>query len=199
MQYESDLVAILASDAVRMKALADVRAMALADGWIGAGFVRDAVWDQLHGRGPLHPAGDVDILWFDPAQSKPEIDRSLEIQLKQRCSTLLWSVKNQSRMNVRNGDAAYVCVADAMRHWPETATAVAVRLSEMGDLEINAPYGLDDLFDLRLVPTPYFVTSKHHIFQQRILQKQWLKRYPQLTLPAPRMLTRPPPAATQRP
>ncbi|OMG61366.1 hypothetical protein IL54_4727 [Sphingobium sp. ba1] len=88
-------------------------------------------------------------------------------------------------MHHRNGDAPYTDVTDAMRHWPETATAVAVRLSRAGDIEINAPYGLDDLFALRLQPTPDFVTSKRAIFDARVRSKRWQERYPLLLPPAP--------------
>jgi hypothetical protein len=36
---------------------------------------------------------------------------------------------------------------DALGTWPETATAVAVRLGPDDLIEISAPFGLDDLLD----------------------------------------------------
>ncbi|MEQ1549262.1 MAG: nucleotidyltransferase family protein [Chakrabartia sp.] len=50
-----------------------------------------------------------------------------------------------------------------MRYWPETATAVAVRLSDEGILEVEAPYGLTDLFGLRcrLGSAIHFSALKH--------------------------------------
>ena len=42
---------MLLNDPIRMNALYAVQALELNDGWIGAGFVRDAVWDHLHGYG----------------------------------------------------------------------------------------------------------------------------------------------------
>ena len=40
------------------------RTLGPPDGWIGAGFVRNAVWDHRHHRAPLPPAGDVDVVWL---------------------------------------------------------------------------------------------------------------------------------------
>lgn len=66
MKYQDVLQDLLLNDPIRMKALYAVQALELSDGWIGAGFVRDAVWDHLHGYGQRPVSGDVDVVWFDP-------------------------------------------------------------------------------------------------------------------------------------
>jgi len=85
-------------------------------------------------------------------------------------------------MHLRNGDAAYNSIADAMGHWPETATAVAARLTDENRFDIIAPFGLEDLFKGRLVPTKKFIKKKRKIFDQRIHQKNWLTRWPKLKI-----------------
>ena len=165
-----------------MIALRAVRSLTLRDCWIGAGFVRNAVWDHLHGY-PANLIGkDVDVVWFDPALTNPNIDRAVEERLARLAPGLCWSVKNQARMHLRNGDAPYRSVADAMRFWPEIATAVAVRLTDSDDIEINAPFGLDDLFALRITPTQSFAARKRPVFDERVSAKGWLRRYPKLQL-----------------
>ena len=176
--------ALLAADEHRMAALSAVADLALPDGWIGAGFVRDAVWDHLHGRSGAPPAGDTDVLWFDPKAADEAVDRAFEEELGAVLPCFDWSVKNQARMHVRNGDAPYVSVADAMTRWPETATAVAARLVA-GGVEISAPLGLDDLFAMRLRPTVSFAGRADPIFRQRLSSKRWLERYPMLTIAQP--------------
>jgi uncharacterized protein len=180
MSLGADLTAILSADPLRWEALRLARSLALPDCWIAAGFVRDAVWDHLHGRPPGHPAGDVDVIWYDPARPEAETDRAIEQRPRGLSASFAWSVKNQARMHRRNGDPPYASAADAMRSWPETATAVAVRLSSADMLEINAPFGLDDLFGLRLVPTAAFLVRKRALFEQRVADKAWLCRYPLL-------------------
>ncbi|WP_054587930.1 nucleotidyltransferase family protein [Sphingopyxis macrogoltabida] len=164
-----------------MRALAAVAELKLPDCWIGAGFVRDAVWDDRHGQSPMPPSGDVDVLWFAPDVTDKEADRDIERQLRSSMPDLLWSVKNQARMHRHNGDAPYHSVADAMTHWPETATAVAARLAG-GRVEISAPLGLDDLFALRVRPTAAFRSEKRSIFDERIASKRWIERYPLLII-----------------
>lgn len=184
MDFNARLSCILQDDQYRMTAFEAVREMALPDSWIAAGFVRDAVWDHLHGRPVAKPWGDIDILWFDPGRADKDCDREIESRLRQRWPNFRWSVKNQARMHLRNADQPYVSATDAMRYWPETATAVAVRLPLDGPLVINAPFGLDDLFAPRLAATPGFSGARRHIFDERIVRKKWLSRYPLLTMDA---------------
>ena len=180
MNLFEELANILLPDADRMRALRAVQSLNLPDCWIGAGFVRDAVWDRLHGYAVCPPKGDIDVVWFDRQQTG--IDNDLENALAALDPDFTWSVKNQARMHLHNGDAPYQAVSDAMRFWPEIATAVAVRLTNRNVLEINAPLGLNDLFALRLRPTSAFKIEKQDIFLGRIADKRWLHRYPHLQL-----------------
>ncbi len=182
MEQTAVLQALIYGNPLRLSALKAVAALHLPDCWIAAGFVRDAVWDHLHGYDVVDLTGDVDVIWYDAASPQPDVDRRIEQQLRDAMPRLCWSVKNQARMHLRNGDSPYTSVADAMRHWPETATAVAARLALMGSIEVGAPYGLDDLFALRLRPTPRFLTDKLPIFIDRVSSKRWIDRYPMLSL-----------------
>ncbi|WP_419747544.1 nucleotidyltransferase family protein [Pseudomonas syringae] len=60
-------------------------------------------------------------------------------------------LRNPGRFN-----EPYLSTTDAMRYWPETATAIAIRLGESGSCEIAAPLGLDDLFGLVIRPAAGF-------------------------------------------
>lgn len=182
MNYSPTLQTLILNDALRMEALLALRHLHLPDGWIGAGFVRDAVWAYRH-KHPRSPVpADVDVVWFDDKQLSEGQDRAFETALKRLKPAFNWSVKNQARMHRRNGDAPYRSTEDALRFWPETATAVAVRLTDDYRLETIAPYGLEDLFELRLRPTPRFEHEKQAIFWQRVAKKRWLTRYPLLRI-----------------
>ncbi|WP_156841779.1 nucleotidyltransferase family protein [Novosphingobium aquimarinum] len=180
MLHASRIIAILRSDPARWRLLEIVRELELPDSWIAAGFVRNAVWDHLHGRAPAPIDGDVDVIWFDAGSTDAALDRELERRLHTVAPGIDWSVKNQARMHVRNGDQPYTSASDAMRHWPETATAVAAKLEATGECRIASPLGLDDLFDLRLRPTARFAREKHAIFAERVQSKAWLSKWPLL-------------------
>ncbi len=182
MDCLSRCAAILSTDPLRWRILDLVRTLDLPDCWIGAGFVRSAVWDHLHGRTPSRPPGDIDVVWFDRDRANSSEDERLESALRALEPSIDWSVKNQARMHVRNGDAPYSSATDAMRYWPETATAVAARRTADGRCEIAAPLGFDDLFGLILRPTRPFMTDKHPIYAGRIEAKGWLRTWPLLRM-----------------
>lgn len=171
---------ILRADPIRWHLLGVVAGLELPDCWIGAGFVRNAVWHHLHGRTKMPLEGDVDVIWYNPNCIDAAEDRRFEAQLALSEPSFVWSVKNQARMHTRNGDAPYSSSSDAMTHWPETATAVAARRKGATGCEIAAPLGLDDLFDLVLRPTPRFRRDKRAIYEQRVLGKSWTTAWPLL-------------------
>ena len=74
--------------------------------------------------------------------------------------------------------AAYTSLSEAISMWPETATAVAVRLCEDGRLEVLEPLGLADLFELKLRWNPRMVS--HTVFLQRMQSKGFLHKWPKL-------------------
>jgi hypothetical protein len=182
MDHAQTLRAILFGDPLRWRILSLVRGLGLPDCWIAAGFVRNAVWDHLHGRRASPPAGDVDVIWFSSERAVANEDRSLEAALRSLDPTIDWSVRNQARMHRRNSDEPYSSTEDAMSHWPETATSVGVRLTERHELRIAAPFGLDDLFALVVRPTPGFGDEKRPIFLARVHEKAWLAAWPLLRL-----------------
>lgn len=182
LRKAADLLALIAAQPERMRLLRIVQRHGPADAWIGAGFVRNAVWDALHGYAEATPLADVDVLYFDGERLEPERDSAYERELAQQCPQTPWSVRNQARMHTRNADRPYLDCADALCHWAEVCTAVAVRLS--GDqLELLAPLGIDDLLGLRVRPTERFL-SKPEIYRARLLAKNWLERWPKLQVEA---------------
>jgi hypothetical protein len=102
-----------------------------------------------------------------------------ELKLSTLMSDMPWSVKNQARMHLRNDDAPYASCADAIRCWPETASAVAVKTDAAGELRLLASLGLDDLLAGIIRPTPRF-KSKMGIFRERQAKKDWRSVWPQL-------------------
>ena len=82
-------------------------------------------------------------------------------------------------MHARNGDAPYVSLADALCHWLETPTAVAVRLGPHG-LEFLAPLGLGDLMDMTVRPTPHASRSRLSAYRNRVAAKSWPAIWPRV-------------------
>ncbi|WP_449222095.1 nucleotidyltransferase family protein [Tistrella mobilis] len=180
---ERRLITIVTASPAHLSILGEVAACGLPDCWVAAGFVRDLVWDHLHGRAPELPRNDIDVIWFDAARPDSAQDKALEAQLSAIRPDVRWSVDNQARMHLRNDDPPYASAVDAMRHWPETATAVAVQLAAGGQLRVAAPHGLADLFAIIARPTPGFMTgARHAVHLQRVKDKRWRDRWPLLRI-----------------
>lgn len=184
MESVAGISALLKADPLRWHLMGVVASLDLPDCWIAAGFVRNAVWDHLHRRSPSVMSGDIDVIWFDRDRCDAQYDRQLEARLRrlEPSAHIVWSVKNQARMHARNGDAPYESATDAMRYWPETATAIGARRLAAGDCEIAAPLGLDDLLGLILRPTQGFRERKRAIYDERLRAKAWRAHWPLLTM-----------------
>lgn len=176
-----DIVRLIEADGWRMRILQAVSTIALPDCWIGAGFVRNLVWDVLHDFPEPTPLNDVDVLYFDKRDIGRENERRHESVLARAMPGVPWSVRNQARMHLRNGDAPYRSVADAMLYWAETATSVAVRRNPAGGLELIAAHGIGDLVDLVVRPTPRFA-GKIHVYRARMQEKNWPAIWPRLNV-----------------
>ena len=181
---DSDILALVAADTWRMAALTAVAELGLPDCWIGAGFARGAVWDRLHGYTSRTPLDDIDVVYFDPETRNPAAEAALERRLGEYLPGLPWEVRNQARMHLRNGDPPYRSSADALAHWLETPTAVALRLNRAGGLELLAPFGTGDLFDMVVRPTPHARTHAHRLtaYRERVEKKNWLAKWPKMRI-----------------
>ncbi len=171
------LLVWIAQDPLRMAALQQARELALPDAWLAAGFVRNCVWDRLHGYAQRTPFNDIDLIFHDPDDTREARDRALSEQLR-AASGLPWSVKNQARMHQRHGHAPYASASDAMRYWVERETAVGVRLEASGALRLSAPLGLDSLLAGQLSHNPHHGDAA--VFYQRIAAKGWRQQWPKL-------------------
>ena len=82
MQDLKRLGDIIKRDPFRMRCLRALRALDLPQGYIGAGFVRNAIWDELHARATPTPLNDIDVIYFsgeiNPPQSVASADNTLE-------------------------------------------------------------------------------------------------------------------------
>src|SRR5436309_8900242 len=115
-------------------ALEAARDVAAPDWLIGAGAIRRLVWDRLHGVAEPPLPDDVDLVFFDPASLRREREDEVRSALVARAPYIPWDVKNQAAVHLWYPNVFGVEVEplrsaeEAVATWPETATAVGVRL-----------------------------------------------------------------------
>jgi uncharacterized protein len=175
---ESDIFDLILGDLWMMRVLRAAARLDLPEWMIGAGFVRNKVWDRLHGFANAEvQTADIDLIYFDPADVCESTEKEHDRRLRAVCD-VNWSTKNQARMHEVTGDAPYKSAADGLAHWVESATCVAVTL-QGGELRLIAPYGIGDLVGLIVRPSPGFKRDIG-VLRERVETKRWLEKWPRL-------------------
>jgi hypothetical protein len=166
------------------RVLMTVRDAHIPDAWVGAGALRDLVWGERFGDG-FDPARvrDVDVAYFDPHDLRRANDDRVTQRLCDRWPAIPWEARNQAAVHTWysakfGGDPVppLVSIPDAIGTWPETATAVAVRLDADNRLEVCAPHGLTDLLDGIWRPNPTRITPEQS--RERLARHQPDRRWP---------------------
>ena len=171
---------LLLHDTFRMNCLRAARQLRLEDYYLAAGFLRNAIWDHLHGLSKMTPLNDIDLVYFDSADKSTETELQLTFQLNRLLPEAGWEVRNQARMHELHGHAPYQNTVEGVAQWVEIATCVGVRLEQDDSFSFCAPYGLEHNWNLTLQVNPF--NPRPQLFAKRIQQKNWLKLWPQLQL-----------------
>lgn len=181
-----ELIDVLESSSWFMDVLGAVATADPPDWWVGAGVVRDLVWDVRFGAGfDPRRVRDVDVTFFDAVDLRRQRDADVEQRLYELRPDIPWDAKNQAAVHLwypeRFGIDVAPCtsMAESVATWPETATAVAVRL-EAGSLAILAPHGLDDLLDGVWRWNPVRATEEE--YRRRLERKHPAHRWPGLRI-----------------
>ena len=146
-----------------MQVLETARDLALPDWLIFSGAVYQPVLNHLTGRDPDYGIKDYDLGYFDASDISYEAE---DLVIRRVAAAFdpplreMVEVRNQARVHLwfeqKFGEpyAPLGGSAEALSRFTSTAFAVGVRLEEGGRLTILAPFGLEDLFALRLRPNP---------------------------------------------
>ncbi|WP_151716955.1 nucleotidyltransferase family protein [Acinetobacter sp. TUM15071] len=152
--------------------------------YLSAGVLRNTVWAYLHGQSFDSQYSDVDVIYCDATEIDQHSQKQLQHNLERLFPQQQWDVVNQALVHTwyrgENGKRIQplTSVEHALSLWPDTATAIAVRVNASGELELIAPFGLQDLFELKLRWNSALVS--YATFKKRVDSKQWLQQWPQL-------------------
>ena len=94
LPHQEQLIAITLNTPWMMQALTCVRELNLPSWCIGAGAVRNMVWDALYQLEQPSKLADIDVAYFDPWCLSPERDSQLQAQLTKKLPEVPWEVTN---------------------------------------------------------------------------------------------------------
>jgi uncharacterized protein len=157
------LTAILRATPPLMRVLSVARHVYLPDWLVFSGAVYQPVLNHLTGRPLDHGIKDYDLAYFDASNLSYEAEDVVIRRVKATFDEPLRSmveVRNQARVHLwfeaKFGEPyePLSCTAEALERFTSATFAVGVRLEPDDRLHIEAPFGLADLFALRLRPNP---------------------------------------------
>ncbi|MGM0845583.1 MAG: nucleotidyltransferase family protein [Bacillota bacterium] len=173
-KLENEIIKMIEDDKWMMDILEAANSLNLPDWWICAGFVRSKIWDTLHGFSTRTEIPDVDVVYFDSSKVDEAHEKVLEKKLAEILPGVRWSVKNEARMHIINNLPPYTSSVDAISKFPETATAIGVKLDEVGNTILTAPHGLEDVLNMEIRATPHFRSKElFYIYEERLIKKNW--------------------------
>jgi hypothetical protein len=153
MDSESEIRFIL-SNSIIARVLPVIAAARLPDWWLAGGAVRNTVWNHLFGHECNLKINDFDVAFFAPSGDR-EQELNAKSLMEAKFPGYKFDVKNQASFAVwRPGRRTFSSCEDGIGSWLHTATAVGVRLEDNDDYSVLAPYGLTDLFEGIVRPTP---------------------------------------------
>lgn len=175
---KKDILNLIREDEWMMNILGIAERLNFPDWVIGAGFIRNKVWDYLHGFSRKEVAtADIDLVYYDLNGNDQKTDEELSQKLKEETG-IKWEIVNEAYAHKWNNLLPYKSTEDALSQWPETATGIGVKL-ENGELKLIAPYGIDDLINLIIRPSPKFHGGIERVME-RTKEKNWLEKWPKL-------------------
>jgi hypothetical protein len=160
---EARLETILRDAPSLMRVLETARALGLPDWLIVSGAVYQRVFNHLTGRDPDYGIKDYDLVYFDAS----DVSYKAEDVVIRRAAAVfepplrdLVEVRNQARVHLwfeaKFGEpyAPLRSSAEALERFVSPVFAVAARLEPDDRLTVVAPFGLEDLFAMRMRPNP---------------------------------------------
>jgi uncharacterized protein len=157
------LTTILRATPPLMQVLRTARGIGLPDWLVFSGAVYQPVLNHLTGRAPGYGIRDYDLAYFDGSDLSYEAEDAIICRVRAAFDEPLRSmveVRNQARVHLwfeaKFGETylPLSCTAEALERFTSTTFAVGARLGPDDRLHIEAPFGLADLFALRLRPNP---------------------------------------------
>ena len=162
---EDRLREIVRATPTTWEVLRTVRGLDLPDWMIFSGAVYQPVWNALTGRDPAYGIKDYDVAYHDDSDTSYEAE---DVVIQRVAAAFapplrdLVEVRNQARVHLWfekkfGADEPYPPLEDsaaALKRFVATAFCVGVRLEDDDTLSVWAPFGLEDLFAMRLRPNP---------------------------------------------
>lgn len=181
IEYKNTLKELVMSSIPLMEILMTVRSI-IPDAYIGAGVIRNYIWNCFHNFDTDFSVMDIDIVYYDLYEDYKTKEAQYLQSLLNKYPNYKWDITNQAKVHLWYKDYFGVplqqlsSLENAIGIWPEIATCVAVSLDHKNNLSILAPHGLSDLFNMVVRWNSTFITYEQYL--QRVNSKRFEQKWP---------------------
>jgi len=180
-------VRVIRSNAIVSEILKRLPDLGISDAWLAGGCLFQTVWNVLRGDAPSRGIKDYDVFYFDATDRSKAAEERIN-----RNAALLFAdlsgeieMRNQARVHLWYEDEFGVsgypklgCSTDGIDRFLAVFCMVAVRQARDGDIDLYAPYGVDDVFNLIMRPNPSFPKLPRDRYDLKA--KRWQELWPEL-------------------
>lgn len=183
---EARLSETLLADPLVRDALQRARILDLPQWWLTSGAIYQTVWNVLSSKPSGHGIKDFDLIYFDEADLSYDAENTVIERVAEDFSGFVIPVetRNQARVHLWFEDRFGIPypklrnAVESLYYYAAKTHSVAVRLRPDDSLEIAAPFGLENIFAMRLVPNPAIDNAATYAEKAARMKTFW----PNLTL-----------------
>ncbi|MBN1301892.1 MAG: nucleotidyltransferase family protein [Melioribacteraceae bacterium] len=183
--YKEELISLLKSNTIVWEIITSAGELKLPGWHVAAGCIAQTVWNYLHGYEFLKNINDIDFIYFDDSDLSLEAEDRIISIVKSfyKNSPVHIDVKNQARVHIWYEEhfgykiKPYRNIFEAVDTFPTTATCVALA-DKNGTIDIYAPYGLNDMFNMIVRPNKKQITEE--IYNKKT--ERWKNAWQLLTI-----------------
>jgi hypothetical protein len=176
-----ELERMIRSSPLLMEVLVGLREDGLPDHLLVAGAIYNLVWNRLTGRPDLTGINDIDVFYCDASDIGWDAEDVVIKRLGTRFAHLPIpvQVRNQARVHLwfpqKFGTAfePLTSSAEMLGRYASKTHSVGARLEADDTLTIVAPFGLDDILSMRIVPNPVLANKKAHEAKAARAKSMW--------------------------
>jgi hypothetical protein len=173
--------AIIRADPDLMHLLTRLRSLALPQWRLVAGCLYQTVWNVLTGSPRGTGIKDYDVIYYDGGDLSWEAEDAVIRRVAAAAHGCVGpvEVRNQARVHLWFGErfgCAYPQLGaadEALCYYASIVHAVGVRLDDDGRLDVVAPFGLDDMFGLRIRPNRALANAVSYTVKSERAQAIW--------------------------
>jgi hypothetical protein len=161
----------------------------LPDAWLVSGCLFQTVWNVLEHESPTRAIKDYDVFYFDESDFAAETERRINRRAAELFADLgcELDVRNQARVHLWyesefgvKGYPQLASTTEGIDNFLAICCMVAVRKSPNGDLELYAPFGVDDVLQFVMRPNPWYPNAPRDCYD--VKAERWSALWPALSV-----------------